>query len=248
MSTSVRTPRVRHAVAMLPLALLAGVWVNAAINPLAPAPSARGHDDARPRWHPSSPEPASVSRPTEAVALSPLVRDTVVADVGSPSDIPVLGAGGLPARRVGARHRRPRLPDPLGAGGRGGSRRVRPRRHAGSRLNAKGVAKPAILGPRLDGSHQTARLRDSDAGLLDGDQQLSTVRSGRCSSSRPPGRRSASTPTATAGATPRTSTTPPWPPRSTCAREARTSRPTRVVAPRCTATTTATRTSTWCCA
>jgi hypothetical protein len=44
--------------------------------------------------------------------------------------------------------------------------------HAGSVLNAQGVAKPAILGPALDGRGGTTRVQDSDAGLLDGDQRF----------------------------------------------------------------------------
>lgn len=44
--------------------------------------------------------------------------------------------------------------------------------HAGSVLNAKGVAKPAILGPALDGRGGTTRIQDSDAGQLDGDPRF----------------------------------------------------------------------------
>jgi len=43
--------------------------------------------------------------------------------------------------------------------------------HAGSSIGADGVARPAILGIRLDGSSGTAVIRDTDAGAYDGDSQ-----------------------------------------------------------------------------
>jgi membrane-bound lytic murein transglycosylase B len=43
--------------------------------------------------------------------------------------------------------------------------------HAGSAIDADGVARPAILGMRLDGSQGTAGIRDTDHGALDGDTQ-----------------------------------------------------------------------------
>jgi membrane-bound lytic murein transglycosylase B len=42
----------------------------------------------------------------------------------------------------------------------------------GSRLDSHGVAHPAIIGPRLDGRPGTARVRDTDAGRLDGDRRF----------------------------------------------------------------------------
>jgi len=41
-------------------------------------------------------------------------------------------------------------------------------RHAGSLLSADGVARPAILGPLLDGRNGTRRIVDTDGGLYDG--------------------------------------------------------------------------------
>jgi len=41
--------------------------------------------------------------------------------------------------------------------------------HAGSSIGPDGVARPAIIGIRLDGSSGTAAIRDSDRGALDGD-------------------------------------------------------------------------------
>ena len=41
--------------------------------------------------------------------------------------------------------------------------------HGGSSIDADGVARPAILGIRLDGSQGTAAIRDTDNGVLDGD-------------------------------------------------------------------------------
>jgi len=42
-------------------------------------------------------------------------------------------------------------------------------RFAGNRLDSAGVAQPGIFGMRLDGSNGTARITDSDGGLLDRD-------------------------------------------------------------------------------
>lgn len=43
--------------------------------------------------------------------------------------------------------------------------------HAGSSIDANGVARPAILGIRLDGSSGVAAIRDTDKGAYDGDSQ-----------------------------------------------------------------------------
>lgn len=45
-------------------------------------------------------------------------------------------------------------------------------RHAGSRLDSDGVATPAIIGLRLDGSAGTSVIRDTDGGELDGDSRF----------------------------------------------------------------------------
>ena len=45
-------------------------------------------------------------------------------------------------------------------------------RVGGSHLNARGVAHPAIIGPRLDGRHGTSRVRDTDAGREDRDPRF----------------------------------------------------------------------------
>jgi membrane-bound lytic murein transglycosylase B len=42
----------------------------------------------------------------------------------------------------------------------------------GSSLDAQGVAKPAILGPRLDGKQGISSISDTDAGRLDGDTRF----------------------------------------------------------------------------
>lgn len=44
--------------------------------------------------------------------------------------------------------------------------------YAGSSLNQDGVATPPIIGARLDGRGGTTRIRDTDAGDLDGDQRF----------------------------------------------------------------------------
>ena len=45
-------------------------------------------------------------------------------------------------------------------------------RFAGSALDSDGVATPPILGLRLDGSHGTTRIADTDAGEYDGDSRF----------------------------------------------------------------------------
>jgi hypothetical protein len=42
-------------------------------------------------------------------------------------------------------------------------------RFGGNKIDAAGVARPGIIGMRLDGSNGTARITDSDSGRLDGD-------------------------------------------------------------------------------
>jgi hypothetical protein len=42
----------------------------------------------------------------------------------------------------------------------------------GSHLDRNGVARPGIVGPRLDGRHGTSLVRDTDAGRLDGDKRF----------------------------------------------------------------------------
>jgi len=42
----------------------------------------------------------------------------------------------------------------------------------GSHLDANGVARPSIVGSRLDGRHGTSRIDDTDAGRLDGDHRF----------------------------------------------------------------------------
>jgi membrane-bound lytic murein transglycosylase B len=45
-------------------------------------------------------------------------------------------------------------------------------RYAGSRLDDEGLARPAIRGIRLDGSRDTQRIKDTDAGQYDGDERF----------------------------------------------------------------------------
>ncbi|HEY3015453.1 MAG TPA: lytic murein transglycosylase [Nocardioides sp.] len=45
-------------------------------------------------------------------------------------------------------------------------------RYGGSTLDTDGLARPGIFGPRLDGSHHTSRVADTDAGRLDTDKQF----------------------------------------------------------------------------
>ena len=45
-------------------------------------------------------------------------------------------------------------------------------RSTGSSASPRGVSRPAIIGPALDGADGTARVRDTDGGELDGDQDF----------------------------------------------------------------------------
>ena len=89
-------------------------------------------------------------------------------------------------------------------------------RYGGSHLDRNGVALPGILGIALDGTHGTRRIRDTDAGLYDGDTRWDRAVG--------PMQFIPSTWSVVGvdadgdgSATPRTSTTRPWPPRSTSA-------------------------------
>ena len=148
-----------------------GVWVNAAISPRAGARRARGHRRARPRRTRCPSPPASRGRPRPSPCRLSCATPSWPTSAPRPTSRPRRW-------RPTSAPRRCSTPPAPTAGSRGswwprsvGSSPTTAR-HAGSRLNANGVAKPAILGPRLDGSHETARLRDSDAGLLDGDQRF----------------------------------------------------------------------------
>ncbi len=107
----------------------------------------------------STEPPASISRRTTpaalvdvqeipAVALVAYQRAAVVIDAADPScrlDWALLAAIG----RVESDHGR----------------------FGGSSLDAQGVDHPDVLGPRLDGQHGTALIRDTDAGRLDHDRR-----------------------------------------------------------------------------
>ena len=241
----------RRALAMLPLAALAGVVgprrrrlpgpraLAPAVAPTPPRRSAPRRSAARER----------LAAHRGRRCCRPLVRDTVVADVGSPSDIPASRPGGLPARRAPCSATAgPDCRHPLGAGRRHRSGRVRPRTASPARASTpRASPSPAILGPRLDGSHAdraAARLRRRPAR--------------RRPALRPCRRAAAVHPVHLVGGRRRRRRRRPAQPAGHRRRGAGRRglpllgrrgprRPTRVAAPRCTATTTATRTSTWCC-
>ncbi len=161
----------RRALVLVPATALVGIWAHTVAVPSAPSRPATA---VAPAAEPVAPptDPASVSEPESAVPTAALVRDVAVAHVGSPSDIPSLA---LAAYQRAASVLATADPDCglrwelVAALGRVESDHGR---HAGSTLNGKGVAKPAIFGPRLDGRGATARLRDSDAGELDQDRRF----------------------------------------------------------------------------
>jgi hypothetical protein len=157
-------------VAVLAAALMTGgrepsqaLLATAPLSLAGPAPSAT---PAGPPVHLPAPtgrqmrQPASASRTATlaapiaaagvpAVALAAYQRSAAVIDAADPScrlDWSLLGAIG----QIESDHGR----------------------FGGSGLDRHGVARPAIIGPRLDGRHGTSLVRDTDAGRLDGDRRF----------------------------------------------------------------------------
>ena len=95
---------------------------------------------------------------------------------------------------------------------------------SGGKVDANGTTRGRILGPVLNGGPGMAAIADTDQGRTTG-TRAGTVRSGRCSSSRAPGRRSAPTATATGSRTRTTCSTRPGRQGTTSVPAARTWRP-----------------------
>jgi len=165
--------RDRRALALTSIAVLVALaatsGTTSATRPVADSAAASGSAPAV--TFPRLVEPASVTEPSD-VPTSPLVRDVAVAQVGSPSDIPSLALAAYQRAEsvLATADATCKIPwTLLAAVGRVESDHGR---YAGSALDDDGVARPAILGPRLDGDGATARLPDSDAGVLDGDRSF----------------------------------------------------------------------------
>ena len=243
-----RSGRAQKASALLPLAVLSAAWTASLATAGSDASAVRephGSCPTAPRCRPRQSRPPPASSPGLADPRLDGNADRVVS-TASATGIPAVRAGGLPARRDRHQRRRPVLPPALAAGRRDRPRGVRPRPRRRQRPDQPRHREARHLRPgaRRQARHHRASATPTPAGSTA--TRSSTARSARCSSSRRPGRSSASTPTATASATRRTSTTPRSARRSTSAPGPTTCRPTPGSAPRCSATTTASATSTWC--
>jgi len=113
-------------------------------------------------------DPVTASGSSDLLASTK--RGTVLAAAVSPSDIPAaaLAAYQRASVVINAADASCKLPwQLLAAIGRVESDHGR---YTGGVLDTEGVAQPGIYGPRLDGTHRTTRVRDTDAGRLDRDR------------------------------------------------------------------------------
>ncbi len=173
----------RIAAAAVPLALVSAAWTahlaatgpaatGSAVPPAAPSerPDARPADTARLQGAPVD-HPASLSDPDAASVADGRDVDAVV---------PAVAGASIPSSALAAYQRAETVinaADPschlqwqlVAAIGRVESDHGR---FAGSVLDAQGVARPAITGPRLDGRHGTSSIADTDAGQYDADRRF----------------------------------------------------------------------------
>ena len=123
------------------------------------------------------PMPPPKGRAPTAQAPAPLGSMLPAGTVPGSSSLVALDSTGIPVRALAAYHRSASLvesADPachidwalLAAIGRVESNHAR---FGGNQLDAAGVARPGIIGMRLDGTNGTAVITDTDHGLLDGD-------------------------------------------------------------------------------
>ncbi|MER7073480.1 hypothetical protein [Terrabacter sp. NPDC000476] len=184
----------RRVAAALPVLALASAGVAFAAtrdaDPVGRAASsltvpATAIDGGSPAYPEAGPAPAPMQLPPVFQTFTPddarvAVASRAVAPVtASAADAPVrLDANGIPALALAAYRRAAGVlggADPgcgvdwalLGAIGRVESNHAR---FGGSTLDARGIARPGIIGIPLDGSRGTARIRDTDGGTLDRDR------------------------------------------------------------------------------
>ncbi len=175
--TSARFGRGQKALALVPLAVLSAAWTASIAGVGASTASA---DPATPQTH--LPDGSTV--PTQAIkapasvsvagGVAPAVHGDVEKVVASSS------TSGIPAAALAAYQRAETVIDAadkschlswqlIAAIGRVESDHGRTN---GNTLDAKGIARPGIFGPALDGKHGTSRIVDTDAGQYDADARF----------------------------------------------------------------------------
>lgn len=173
-----RRVAVRRLVGVVPLVLLSASW-TVSVADVGAAPGAGATDSPAaavqgPAAHADVPLPDAVVEPPASVArpdgMTAQAGRAVPASASSPVDIPstALAAYQRAAAVIGAADERCHLDWALVAAiGRVESDHGRV---SGSALDAAGLARPAIIGPALDGKNGTTLVSDTDAGALDGDK------------------------------------------------------------------------------
>lgn len=164
------SPRVLAAIPLAALAVV-GSLTAASQSGVVPVPTA-----AAPR-----PKPASTPTPPPLapVAVAPTTQDAATAWNGKARTTPAVAVAtsDIPAAALAAYQRAAATIDTaaptchldwsfLAAIGKVESN------HGSGRLNAQGLAQPAIIGPALTGDHGTALVTDTDGGVYDGDTAL----------------------------------------------------------------------------
>ena len=172
-----RIPRWQKAAAVIPLALLAGAWTASLGSPTTATADSSDQD----RGVPSVPatafdEPASYTSPAETT-FPRISSNGDQPALDDPKDPSSASADGIPAAAMAAYKRAEAVmakADPdchlswalVAAIGRVESDHGR---FGGNVLSSDGVATPGIYGLRLDGSHDTALIVDTDGGSYDDD-------------------------------------------------------------------------------
>ena len=167
--------RLQKASALLPLALLSTAWTASLAG--AGASTAAAQDDSRTL-------PDGTSIPTQAIEAPASVSKPGVTAPGIKGDTKSIVANastmGIPAAALAAYQRAETVINTadkscnipwqlIAAIGRVESDHGRVN---GNTLNSKGLATPGIFGIALDGSNNTTRIADSDAGLYDSDSKF----------------------------------------------------------------------------
>ena len=163
----------QKATALVPLALLSGAWTaNLAVT------SATAADSSDPQKLPDGTtmptqaieDPANIAVPGEIAPSVPKGTEAKVIESASTNGIPAaaLAAYQRAAQVIGTADPSCKIEWPLVAAiGRVESDHGR---YGGNVLNAEGVSRPGIYGIPLDGSNNTQRISDTDAGQYDNDK------------------------------------------------------------------------------
>lgn len=172
--TAAAFTRRSKALTIVPVALLSAAWSVSLVSNSAAVGAASGH-----KHHPL-PDGTSVPRQAiQAPASVPLAGQLGMGVPKGSADAVVAAAttSGIPAPALAAYQRAAQIIDSadkqcnigwelIAAIGRVESDHGQ---YGGSRLDTKGIDTPGILGPVLDGKHNTQLIKDTDGGLLDGD-------------------------------------------------------------------------------